>query len=148
MWKPDANSDSFRIGSAYHDPDGGQWTSFLTDANNVPTIRNLIDHGNPSEINIGDMIWIEPGTKTTLYGDAATRVGQTVLLPIVGNDFNTHDDTPILAFVPFYIEAAVGGSGKYIQGHFVPQYTVPGATGNANAPNFGAVGGSNVKLLN
>ena len=84
MWKPDADSDSFRIGSAYHAPDGGQWTSFLTDANNVPTIRDLIDHGNPSELKIGDQIWIEPGTKTTIYSYAATRIGDTVLLPVVG----------------------------------------------------------------
>jgi Flp pilus assembly protein TadG len=148
MWKPDVNSDSFRIGSAYHSDDGGQWTSFLTDANNVPTIRELIDNGNPVEIKIGDEIWIEPGTKTTLYDYASTRVGDTVLLPVVGNDFDTHADTPILAFVPFKITAAEGGSDKYIEGHFVPKYNVPGATGNANAPNFGAVGGSNVKLLN
>ena len=46
------------------------------------------------------------------------------------------------------LPTAEGGSDKYIEGHFVPKYTVPGATGNANAPNFGAVGGSNVKLLN
>jgi Flp pilus assembly protein TadG len=147
MWKPDANSDTFRIGSAYHDPDGGQWTSFLTDANNVPVIRDLIDHGNPSDINIGDEIWIEPGTKTTIYGDAADRIGDTVLLPIVGNDFDTHDDTPILGFVPFYIEDAQGGDDKYIQGHFVPHYNVPGATGNASAPNYGSVG-YNTKLIN
>ena len=147
MWKPDANSDSFRIGSAYHDPDGGQWTSFLTDANNVPTIRDLIDNGNPTPLKIGDQIWIEPGTKTTLYGDAATRIGDTVLLPVVGNDFDTHDDTPILAFVPFKITDAEGGSDKYIEGYFVPEYNAPGATGNANAPNFGAVG-YNTKLLN
>lgn len=147
MWKPDANSASFRIGSAYHDPDGGQWTSFLTDANDVPTIRNLIDHGNPAEVKIGDQIWIQPGTETTLYSEAATRIGQTVLLPVVGNDFATHDDTPILGFVPFHIEAAAGGSEKYIQGYFVPHYSAPGATGNASAPNFGAVG-FNTKLIN
>ena len=81
MWKPDADSDTFRIGSAYHDPTGGQWTSFLADANNVPTIRDLIDNGNPSELKIGDQIWIEPGTKTTLYSDAADRIGDTFLLP-------------------------------------------------------------------
>ncbi len=147
MWKSDANSDTFYIGSDYHSPDGGQWTSFLTDANNVPTIRDLIDHGNPSQVNIGDNIWIEPGTKDTLYSEAATRKGNTVLLPIVCDNFDTHAETPVLAFVPFYIEDAQGGSGKYIKGHFVPKYSAPNATGNANAPNYGALG-SNAKQLN
>lgn len=147
MWDPNADSAPFRIGSDYHDPNGGQWTSFLTDANNVPTIRDLIANGNPSEVNIGDKIWIEPGTKTTLYSDVASRIGDTVLLPIVCDDFDTHAETRVLAFVPFKITDAQGGSKKYVEGHFVPKYTAQGATGNANAPNFGAFG-SNVKLIN
>jgi hypothetical protein len=38
---------------------------------------------------------------------------------VVNTDFSTHAYTPILGFASFYIEDAVGGSGKYIQGHFV-----------------------------
>jgi hypothetical protein len=154
MWKPNANSATFRIGSSYHSPDGGQWTSFLTDANNVPAIRNLIENGNPTPLKIGDEIWIEPGTKTSIYGDAADRIGNTVLLPVVGNDFDTHNDTPILAFVPFHISDAQGGNDKYIEGYFVPSYTVQGATGSATAPNFGAIaysgssGGAQVRMVN
>ena len=41
-WNDDPPT-SFRIGSTYHAEDGGEWTSFLIDANNVPTIRDLID---------------------------------------------------------------------------------------------------------
>ena len=82
-----------------------------------------MESGNPGPLQIGDMIWIEPGTKTTLYSEAATRIGDTVLLPIVADDFDTHADTALLAcWVPFYIEDAKGGSDKYIQGHFVPNY--------------------------
>jgi hypothetical protein len=110
---------SFRVGSGYHDPGGGQWTSFFADANDVPTIRDLIDNGNPSSLKIGDNIWIEPGTKTTLYDDASSKVGQTVTVPVVNTDFSTHAYTPILGFASFYIEAAAGGSDKYIQGHLV-----------------------------
>lgn len=146
MWNPDADSPSFRIGSDYHSPDGGQWTSFLLDANNVPTVRSLIDNGNPTELQIGDDIWIEPGTKTTLYSEAATRIGQTVLLPIVCDDFDTHAATPLLGFVPFYIEDAVGGCGKYIQGHFVANYDAPSAAGSPNAPYYGATA-YNAKLI-
>jgi len=125
---------SFRIGSAYHDPVGGEWTSFLEDSNNVPTIRDLIANGNPAPLNVGDNIWIQPGTKTTLYGDAASLVGKTVILPVVTTDFETHSYTPILGFVSFYIEASVGGSGKYIQGYFVKDHAItngtPGGTYN------------------
>jgi hypothetical protein len=125
---------SFKIGSAYHDPEGGQWTSFLADANDVPTIRDLISSGNPTPLKVGDNIWIEPGTKTTLYGDAASKIGQTVLVPVVSTDFSTHAYTPILGFASFYIENAEGGSGKYIQGHFVKN-TIDTAT--AGGPVYG-----------
>jgi Flp pilus assembly protein TadG len=112
---------SFKVGSAYQDPDGGQWTSFFTDANDVPTIRDLIANGNPSSLKVGDNIWIEPGTKTTLYDDASSKIGQTVIVPVVDTDLSTHGYTPILGFASFNIEAAEGGSGKYIQGHLVKQ---------------------------
>jgi hypothetical protein len=125
---------SFRIGSAYQDPEGGQWTSFLADANDVPTIRELISSGNPTPLKVGDNIWIEPGTKTTLYDDAASKIGHTVLVPVVNTDFSTHAFTPILGFASFYIEAAEGGSGKYIQGHFVKN-TIDTAT--AGGPIYG-----------
>jgi Flp pilus assembly protein TadG len=133
---------SFRIGSSYQDPTGGQWTSFLSNANDVPTVRELIDSGNPTPLKVGDQIWIEPGTKTTLYDEAANRIGETVLVTIVSDNFDSSTQTPILAFVPFYIEDAQGGSDKYIQGHFVNSYTVPGGIGAPGTPNYGAMAGS------
>ncbi|MFA5111303.1 MAG: TadG family pilus assembly protein [Desulfobaccales bacterium] len=146
LWGKDP-PESFRIGSSYHDPTGGQWTSFLTQANDVPTIRELIDSGNPGPLKVGDLIWIEPGTKTTLYNEAATRIGETVMLPIVPDDFQTHATAPVLAFVAFYIEDAQGGSDKYIQGHFVKDYTVPGGIGAEGTPNYGGMAGT-PKLIN
>jgi hypothetical protein len=110
---------SFQIGALNQDPDSGQWTSFFTGANDVPTIRDLIQNGNPSSLKVGDNIWIEPGTKTTLYDDAASKIGQTVIVPVVNADFSTHSFTPVLGFVSFCIENSVGGNDKYIQGHFV-----------------------------
>jgi hypothetical protein len=128
--------ESFRIGPCYHDPTGGEWTSFLVDANDVLRIRDLIDSGNPGPLKVGDQIWIQSGTKTTVCSEAATRIGDIVMLPIVPDDFLTHDHNPILAFVPFKIEAACGGDDKYIQGHFVPNYQVPGL-GDSGTPFFG-----------
>jgi Flp pilus assembly protein TadG len=146
LYNPNANSPSFRIGSSYHYPDGGQWTSFFLDVNNVPAIRNLIDTGNPGPLHVGDQIWIEPGTKDSLYSYAQERIGYTVLLPVVPDNFDTHAETTLLAFVAFYIEAAEGGSGKYIQGHFVPKWTDPGAGGSKDVPDYGAKAYS-VKLV-
>jgi Flp pilus assembly protein TadG len=121
-WNDDPPT-SFRIGSTYHAEDGGEWTSFTIDANNVPAIRNLINDGNPTPLTVGDDIYIQPGTESTLYSDLAVDIGKIGLLPIVADDFTTHNDTPLLAFVAFYLEDC-GGSGNtaYVQGHFVRNY--------------------------
>ena len=132
---------SFRIGSTYHSEDGGEWTSFLIDANNVPTIRDLIVNGNPDPLTVGDNIYIQPGTKSVLYSDLAVDVGKIGLLPIVRDDFATHEYTPLLGFVPFYLEAT-GGSGEsaYVQGHFVKDYVFydanPGPDDPASGKNY------------
>ena len=125
----------FRITSSYHTGpcEAGQWTSFKLDRNDVPTIRDLIENGNPDPLAIGDLIWIEPGTKTALYADVP--VGEDVLLPVVMN-IDTHAKNAIVGFGPFHITASVGGSGKYIQGHFVTNYKEPLATGGG--PYYGA----------
>ena len=127
----------FRIGSSYHYGacDSGQWTSMFTDNNDVPTVRDLIDNGNPTAVKIGDQIWIQPGTKTSLYNDVI--VPSTALLPVVQDvASSTHALATVLGFGPFMITASVGGSGKYIEGHFVAGYQVPSATGGG--PAFGA----------
>ena len=77
---------------------------FLADANDVPTIGTSSTTATPTPLKMGDNIWIEPGTKTTLYADAAAKIDQTVLLPVVNTDFSTHAYTPILGFASFYIE--------------------------------------------
>jgi hypothetical protein len=100
--------------------DDGQWTSFVIGANDVPTIRELMASGNPSDLKIGDNIWIVPGTKTTLYEEAAAKIGgPPVVVPVVNTDFSTQSYTPILGFASLVIEDAQGGADKYIRGHFV-----------------------------
>ncbi len=112
----------------------GQWTSFLINANDVPTIRTLMASGNPSPLSIGDNIWIEPGVKTTLYDSVPT--GVTVVVP-VATQIISKTYVPIVAFAAFFIDQSVGGSGKYIQGHFVGGYKIPVQGGGAG-PNYGA----------
>jgi hypothetical protein len=114
--------------------EAGQWTSFLDNANNVPTIDGLIADGNPSPLSIGDSIWIEPGIKTTIYSSVPTNV--TVVMP-VGTQIDSKTYVPIVAFAAFHIDASVGGSEKYIQGHFVGGYTLTTAAGGVG-PTYGA----------
>ena len=123
------------IGSDYHYPtaNAGQWTSFLTQENDVPDIRNLLASGNPAQLSIGDSIWTEPGTKNTLF--TSVPVGTNVLLPVVAN-IVTDSWQPIVGFIGFHITASVGGSGKYIEGYFLPGFYA-GLTGGVG-PNYGA----------
>jgi Flp pilus assembly protein TadG len=102
--------------------EAGQWTSFLINANDVPTVRGLIASGNPGPISIGDNIWIEPGVKTTIYSDVP--VGVTIVVP-VAQQIDTHSYVPVVAFAAFHVDGSYGGSNKYIQGHFVSGYRIP-----------------------
>ena len=79
--------------------------------------------GNPTPLTVGDHIYIQPGTKSVLYSDLAVDIGKIGLLPVVADDFATHEYTPILGFAAFYLEDC-GGSGNsaYVQGHFVKGY--------------------------
>lgn len=133
---------SFGAGSLVNGCQTGQWTSFQTDANDVPTVRGFIANGNPNALSVGDSIWIEPGTKTTLYSDVASKVtangntnGIDVVLPIV-NDATAHSGQPIVAFAAFHIDTADGGSGKYIQGHFLAGYKITTSAGGTG-PYYG-----------
>lgn len=102
--------------------EAGQWTSFLINANDVPTVRGLMASGNPSPISIGDSIWIEPGVKTTLYSEVP--VGTTIVVPVAAQ-IDAHSYVPIVAFAAFHVDGSYGGSGKYIEGHFVSGYRLP-----------------------
>ena len=44
-----------------------QWSSLLTDKNDVTTFRKLVEERNPVALSIGQEIWIEPGSKSTLF---------------------------------------------------------------------------------
>ncbi|WP_230947940.1 pilus assembly protein TadG-related protein [Burkholderia territorii] len=124
---------TFYVTSSYHAGpcEAGQWTTFDTTANDVPTVRNLISNGNPDPASIGSpggvcstpdatCTYIQPGTKTTLYTSvndcsaAGTKACEYVLVPIV-QDLTTTSYERILAFACVHIDQAVGGSGKYIQ---------------------------------
>jgi len=112
---------------------GSQWTSFSSVANDVPTIRGLITNGNPAPLSIGSSIYIQPGDKTTLY--SSVPVHTVIFVPIVSS-VATGTFEPIVAFAAFYVDDSVGGSGKYIEGHFLTGYEIPQSSGVG--PYYGA----------
>ncbi|WP_230962821.1 pilus assembly protein TadG-related protein [Burkholderia cepacia] len=124
---------TFYVTSSYHAGpcEAGQWTTFDTTANDVPTVRNLIASGNPDPAAVGSpsgvcstpddtCTYIQPGTKTTLYSSvnacsaAGTKACEYVLVPVVQN-LTTTSYERILAFACMHIDSASGGSSKYIQ---------------------------------
>jgi hypothetical protein len=132
------------IGSAYHYPNSmaGQWTSFQLDTNNVPDVRDLILNGNPTALSIGDLIWIQPGVKNTLFDDKnhpsiSDYIGRDVVLPVVDAVLSdsTHSEVPIYAFIGFHITDAAGKNKKWIKGYFVENVYL-GASG-PGGPYYG-----------
>jgi Flp pilus assembly protein TadG len=107
-----------------------QWTSFTSVANDVPTVRGLIANGNPTPLSIGDNIYIQPGVKTTLFSSVPTNT--VIYVPIVSSIVSKAYE-PVVAFAAFYVDSAVGGSGKYIQGHFLTVRAIPQSSGIAPA---------------
>lgn len=113
--------------------EAGQWTSFQTNNNDVPTVRGLIANGNDTSLRIGDSIWIQSGIKNTIYSSVPWNVD--VLVPVV--DAATSDAHPIVAFAAFHIDSANGASDKYIVGHFIAGYKVA-SVGGGVGPYYGA----------
>jgi Flp pilus assembly protein TadG len=80
-----------------------QWSSLLTDNNDVKTFRNLVEERNPVELSIGEKIWIEPGSKATLFDTvddcsaANNKSCEYVTLPMVSS-IAAHADVAISSF--------------------------------------------------
>jgi Flp pilus assembly protein TadG len=148
-WEPFTANDPpqpFYIGSDYHYDEklAGQWTSFFDVKNDVTTIRDLIYNGNPDTIKINQLIqclsdiYIQPGTKTSIYSDVLTKQNQVVWVPVVETGFDTHAWNKVLCYLPIYIEDAVGANKKYIKAHFVKE-----AIFNSNSSGGPCYGGFN-----
>lgn len=139
-------ANKFSIGSAYHYTNSmaGQWTTFLTASNNVPTIRDLLESGNHDRISVGDKIYIQPGTKDSIYQagpnpSISDFIGKDVLLPVVDAVLrdDTHDWAPVVGFIGFHIVSVEKAPEKTITGYFVDGFTAPKSGGAG--PNYGAL---------
>lgn len=120
----------------------GQWTSFQADDNDTRTVTDLMYSGNPTALDTGDNIWIEPGAKAALYSPNLTdwlpEGGKDVIMAIVDtgtSDLSVKGDLPITGFATFHIDGAVGGSEKYVYGHFIGYSTSPPGTRPGGDPS-------------
>lgn len=118
-----------------------QWSSLLTGKNDVTTIRKLVEERNPVSLSIGQKIWIEPGSKTTLYDTvddcsaANDKSCEYVTLPMVST-IAGHSDQPISSFACARIVDA-SKKDKTITIQLSTQCPQPPSGGIG--PNFGAV---------
>lgn len=96
--------------------DCGQWTSLDLDTTDVPTVRDLMVNGNGTSLSIGDPIFIQPGMKSTSYGDFDSQLGgKNVTIPVVDTatcDLATKGECPIVAYACFHVDYAVQGGQK------------------------------------
>lgn len=118
-----------------------QWSSLLTDNNDVQTFRNLVKDRNPVSLSIGEKIWIEPGSKSTLFDTVDTcsaannKSCEYVTLPMVSS-IAAHTNLPISSFACARIVDA-SKSDKTITIQLSTQCPQPPSGGVG--PNFGAV---------
>jgi Flp pilus assembly protein TadG len=125
----------FQLGTkTYLSCASGEWTSLNVDSNSTSVIQNLIAKRNPIALSIGDLIWIEPGSKTTLNNSvngcsaAGDKTCQYVLIPLAV-DITTHAHNPITGFACIQILRAVGGSSGYIEVQMSTQCPTPSSSG-------------------
>ncbi len=134
-----------RIGSSYHYPgcDSGQWTSFEKDDNSANYLKKLIKTGNPTQLNIGDGIYIQPATETSLYEELLKKypLGNVeIFMPVVNypNGLNgVNSMLPIFGFASFHIDIIKSGSEKYIEGRFNLGITIGDLGGFRGFSGFG-----------
>lgn len=133
-----------RIGSAYHYPNcsAGQWSSLDLFSQSAKVTKTLLSTGNTVELTLDDEVFIQSGTETSIYKvvqDLIDAKGGSwdVLIPVVDKaDLSKSGAVPIVAFAPFRLTAAVGGSSKYVEGRFITNFKAPGTSGGAGGGAF------------
>jgi Flp pilus assembly protein TadG len=130
----------FLIGSSYHYDgcESGQWTSFNLGTQSAQDMKLLIRDGNGGPLSIGDTIYVQDGTETSGYVESIKDglIGQDILVPVT-ESLEGGTWQQIIGFGAFHIDDIVGGSSKYIQGHFTAGLIVPIA--GPGGPSWGAL---------
>lgn len=142
----------FRIGPDYPIApcaSSGVWTTYLEDLSSTDAVKKLVADGNPTTLSIGDLIWIQPGIKNTLYQtiDACSLNGSSKCANAtvaVVNNVMQKTRMPILAFACLRILNANNGNKPYVEIQMASQCR-PQESGGTG-PFYGAL--SPPKLFN
>ncbi len=107
------------IESIYHDDCvSGTWTTFWDQDNSVPTVRDLIDNGNPIPLSIGDSTWIQTGVKDALFHYVEENCVNSVVPVLVVDNVVPNSYQTIVAIAAFVIDDVVKINGKsHVIGH-------------------------------
>ncbi|MHA6891047.1 TadG family pilus assembly protein [Ralstonia pseudosolanacearum] len=130
----------FQINTSYPSASSctsGEWTGFNgpTDAS---TLKGLVQTGNTSTLNIGDMIStaLATGVKSSVY-QAIPSTPLNVTIPVV-NPLNPGANEPVYAFAGFQITKVVCcGTKSTIWGSFISNWKVTNS-GGGTGPYYGA----------
>lgn len=120
----------------------GVWSTYLEEINSLSAIRTLVDTGNPEPLVIGDVIWVQPGMRNTLYQSIrdcsvlGTQECEFATVAVV-DDVSKKLLMPIEAFACLRILSAHAGSLPYISAQMSKE-CVP-AGGGGIGPSYGAV---------
>jgi len=120
-----ADPYELRIGSQYQYGTcySGQWNLFDTTDNSTPAVVSLLLNGNPNTLRVGDLTYVDGGVKAAAYDSVI--VNRTYLVAVV--DRLERGYQPIVAFAPFRVVRAAGGSTKAVFGRFVALSEFPGS---------------------
>jgi hypothetical protein len=102
------------------------WSTFKVDDNSNAYTKSLIENGNPTDLYIGDSVYLQPGVRAVDYGpnEMGKFINQTVVLPVVApNTLEEKTSAPILDFIAFHITGYSQG-GQYIEGYFDTKYLI------------------------
>jgi len=102
------------------------WSTFKVDNNSNAYTKDLILNGNPTDIYIGDYVWLQPGVRAVDYGpmEMGKFINQTVVLPVVSPaDLTAKEFAPIKDFIAFHITGYSQG-GQYVEGYFDKNYVI------------------------
>jgi len=140
---------TFKIMSTYGAPpaQAGQFTSLLVDFNDVNRLRNLITTlittGTPNQINIGSIIYIQPGVEANIFDHASQPdlklfEGKDLFLPVVSGSLGAPGGPrEVVGFVGFHVLLSTkSGNTGNVEGWFTTGLIVPNSGGSG--PNYGA----------
>jgi hypothetical protein len=115
----------FKLGDGSQAEDT-MWSTFKVDDNSNAYTKELILTGNPTDVYIGDGVWLQPGVRAVDYGpnEMGKFINQTVVLPVVAPDTLTEKTfAEIKDFIAFHITGYSQG-GQYVEGYFDKNYVI------------------------